>query len=89
MIWNLKSSSKLLVIEYIWIIDLGKSNRKYTVDGREISFQDNQTTKKESNGMKNEVDRNSQDEIPQNKRPTLVYNSEASRFEESTLNFHG
>ena len=59
------------------------------MDGREISFQDDQTTKKESNGMKNEVDRNSQDDTYQNKRPTLVYNSEASRFEESTLNVHG
>ena len=70
-------------------IDSGKSNRKYTVDGREISFQEDQTTKKESNGMKDEVDRNSQDDTYHNKKPTLVYNSEASRFEESTLNFHG
>ena len=68
---------------------VGKNNRKYTVDGREISFEDTQTTRKELSRNKTDVGGHNQEDTQQNKKPTLVYNSETSRFEESTLNFQG
>ena len=64
---------------------LGKSTRKYTVDGRELTFGLENKVKgrvQEDSRLQNEVGGYQYKESGSGDKPTLRYNPESSRFEE-------